>query len=186
VGWVNDLSLRELKSLDAGLHFGADFAGVTIPTLEEVLDLVGDRLLVNIELKAQIRHHHDLEFAVGSLVQRMGLKDRVWISSFKPYTLSTMRWLATQQHISALLNGILYAPLNWGTFFLAPITPFEALHPHFSLVRRWQVTVAHALGLKVFVWTVDDVTIARKLVADGVDGIITNVPGALIEKLHLS
>jgi glycerophosphoryl diester phosphodiesterase len=184
VGWVNDMTLDALKRLDAGVPMGGEFAGETIPTLEEVLNLVGDRLLINIELKAQSRKDVDLEFAVGSLVARMGLQDRVWYSSFKPYTLYTMRHLARQRRVPGVPAGLLYGPLSWGALFLVPFTPFEALHPHASLVHRWWVSLAHVLALKVVVWTVDDVSAAQKLVADGVDVIISNVPGSLIQALR--
>ena len=50
-GKVSDLALAQLRTLDAGSHFGPEFAGVRIPTLDEVLDLVGDRCTVNIEIK---------------------------------------------------------------------------------------------------------------------------------------
>lgn len=186
LGWVNDMTLAELKRLDAGAHVSPDFAGTEIPTLEEVLALIGDHVLVNIELKAQVRDGTGLEYAVGSLVKRMGLQDRVWVSSFKPYTLHTMRQVSLRQELPRLPGGLLYGPLSWGALFLAPFTPFEALHAHVSLVHRWWVTLAHAWGLRVAAWTVDDVQSARKLVADGVDVIISNVPGALVQAIHPS
>jgi glycerophosphoryl diester phosphodiesterase len=195
-GRVNAMTVDELKALDAGSHFSAEFAGAQIPTLEEVLAAVGNRLLVNIELKPQSRGIAGLEAAVASLVMRMGLQDRVCISSFKPYMLHTIRGLAGRPRndvgrgsdvpavLPVLPSGLLYSPLNLSTLFLIPFTPFEALHPHASLVHRWGVTIAHALGLRIATWTVDDVGAARKLAADGVDVLISNTPGVLVEALR--
>jgi glycerophosphoryl diester phosphodiesterase len=45
------------------------------------------------------------------------------------------------------------------------------------------VEQVHAAGLKLYVWTVDSPTIARRLADAGVDGITTNRPGFLREKL---
>src|SRR5258708_21685296 len=52
-GRVTAMTLRELKALDAGSSFAPEFAGVTIPTLDEVFEAVGNRLVVNVEIKAQ-------------------------------------------------------------------------------------------------------------------------------------
>ncbi|HET7089154.1 MAG TPA: glycerophosphodiester phosphodiesterase family protein, partial [Anaerolineae bacterium] len=44
-GRVSDLTLSQLKSLDAGSKFRSRFAGEHVPTLDEVIDAVGDRLI---------------------------------------------------------------------------------------------------------------------------------------------
>ena len=53
----------------------------------------------------------------------------------------------------------------------------DALHPMAPLVSRAMVEIAHKMGMKVNVWTVNDRATVAKLVADGVDGIITDCPG---------
>lgn len=54
---VKDLTLAELKELDAGLWFSKDFAGARIPSLEEVVDLcLKLNLLMNLEIKTSDRH----------------------------------------------------------------------------------------------------------------------------------
>jgi glycerophosphoryl diester phosphodiesterase len=45
------MSLAEIRRLDAGRWFGARFAGIRVPTLEEVLELSGGRCALNVELK---------------------------------------------------------------------------------------------------------------------------------------
>jgi glycerophosphoryl diester phosphodiesterase len=178
-GMVNDLTLAEIRRLDAGVHFGSDgaFRDERIPTLEEVLSTYGDRLLVNIELKGQARPQAAarLETTVAELVRRLALQERVWVSSFKPYSLSKMRQVAP-----AIPCGLLYGPHSLGAAWLAPITPFEALHPEAHLVWPRFVRLAHRFGKRVVVWTVDDVDRAFELTNAGVDAIITNNPRALI------
>jgi glycerophosphoryl diester phosphodiesterase len=184
VGLVNDLSLAEIRRLDAGSHFAVtdEFAGERVPTLEEVLATYGDRLLVNIELKPQTRPQAaaQLETTVAELVRRLALQERVWASSFKPYSLAKLRQVAPE-----IPCGLLYSPLSLGAAWLAPITPFEALHPHFTLVRSWFVRFAHRLGRRVVVWTVDDADRALGLVNAGVDALITNDPRALRSSMGL-
>ncbi len=175
-GLVREMTLVQLKALDAGAHFDAAFAGERIPTLEEVLAEVGPRLLTNIELKAG--QTSALVSAVVELVRRMGMATRVWFSSFKPYALYRARALAPE-----IPCGLLYGPLNLGTFLLRPFTPHEALHPYKDMLTARAIRRAHDRGLRVFTWTLDDPDMVRKLAAWGIDGIITNEPAEILEAL---
>ena len=175
-GFVSDHSLAELKALDAGSRFDATFAGERIPTLLEVLVEVGDRLLINIELKEG--RSTGLEAAVVDVVKRVELQQRVWFSSFKPYMLYQVRALAPD-----IPCGLLYGPLNVGTLLLRPFTPYEALHPYTALVNERMVRAAHRRGLRVFTWTLDDPEMARRFAEWGVDGIITNEPAEILAAL---
>ena len=180
-GSICDLTLAEIKQLDAGSHKGPQFAGERVPTLEEVLTTFGDRLLTNIELKPQSKPNIPLVATVADLVDRLGLAERVWVSSFKPYSLFQMRQVAP-----AVPCGLLYSPMSLGTLWVAPLTPFEAVHPHLTMVPDWFVRMMHLIGRRVVVWTVDEIARARSLAAAGVDGIITNDPGAVLEGLWSS
>jgi glycerophosphoryl diester phosphodiesterase len=57
-----------------------------------------------------------------------------------------------------------------------------ALQSTFPIAAAW-VEKAKAAGLRIFVWTVDDAALAKKLAACGVEGLITNRPGWLREQL---
>lgn len=176
-GLVRALTLAQLKALDAGARFSAQFAGERIPTLEEVLDAVGARLVVNIELKAD--QTGPLVSAVVALIQWMGMEARVWFSSFKPYALFRARAVAPE-----LPCGLLYGPLSPGTWLLRPFTPYEALHPYKDMLTARAIRRAHRRGLRVFTWTLDDPAVARRLAAWGVDGIITNEPDTILAALR--
>ena len=52
-GAVKDLTLSEIKRLDAGVWKGEEFKGVKVPTFEEVLDIVPDSTLMNIHVKKE-------------------------------------------------------------------------------------------------------------------------------------
>ena len=72
-GAVADLSLEAIRRLDAGGHVHPRFAGQRVPTLREVLELVGDRADVLLDLKEQGEAYAR---AVADQVRRYGNPDR--------------------------------------------------------------------------------------------------------------
>ncbi len=175
-GRVTEMTLAQAKMLDAGSYVDPVFAGTCVPTLEEVLAEVGKELLVNVELKPAGGRNAGLSAAVVGLVRRLGLEDRVWFSSFKPHHLHEAR------QASALIPcGLLYGPLNPLTPLFRLFTPHEALHPYHRLITPHSIERAHRHGLRVSAWTVDDVTVARRLADWGVDVLITNEPARLLQ-----
>lgn len=176
-GRVADLTLAQLKALDAGSSFDPAFVGERIPTLEEVLDAVEDRLLLNVELKSTSIRDNGLERAVLAQIERHRASDRVLISSFNPFSLRRVRRRAP--HIPL---GLLYAPdlpLPLRRAWLAFLAPHEARHPEHTMIDAQYMAWARRRGYRVYTWTVDEPDEMRRLIALGVDGIITNVPDVL-------
>ena len=62
-------------------------------------------------------------------------------------------------------------------FFIAKAIKADILHPAYIFVNPSFVKLAHKLGFKVNVWTVNEPSAVRYLVSCGVDGIITDCPG---------
>ncbi len=177
-GLVTAKPLAELKELDAGSKFDPKFAGERIPTLEEVLAEVGNRLRVNIELKDYSWSDRGLESRVAALVQRMGLAERVWFSSFNPAGLMRVR-----KYAPTIPCGMLYdetMPLPLRNLWLAPLTPHEALHPHYSMITEAWARKTHRLGLWISTWTVDDPEVALKMAEWKVNVVITNEPDRIL------
>lgn len=180
-GRVAEMTLAQLEDLDAGSYFDPVFAGERIPTLEQVLETVGERLLLNIELKSMSLRDNGLERAVIAQVKRHGLDDRVILSSFNP--LSLRRAKRSAPHIP---TGLLYAldlPLPLRRAWLASLAPHEARHPEHRMVDARYMAWARRHGYRVNVWTVDDPDEMRRLIGLGVDSIITNAPDVLHEIL---
>ena len=176
-GLVAHMTLAQLKQLDAGSYFDSAFAGERIPTLEEVLEAVGDRLLLNIELKTNSWRDNGLERAVATQVEEHNLGHRVLFSSFNPYSLRRVKRFAP--HIPA---GLLYAPdmpLPLRRAWLAFLAPHEARHPEHTMVDARYMAWAQRRGYRVNPWTVDDPEEMRRLINLGVHSIITNVPDVL-------
>lgn len=82
-GYVKDMTLSEIRKLDAGSWFSEKFAGEQIPTLDEVFDIFQDTdHRLNIELKTDIFPYEGLVDKVLAKAEKRGLSDRILISSF--------------------------------------------------------------------------------------------------------
>jgi len=123
-GRVQDLPLADLKALDAGSWFGAEFRGERMPTLLEVVQWAGDDLLLNIELKNLGIGTEGLESKVIAIVREHKLEQRVVLSSFNPLVLRRIRQLAPTLHTGLLYSGDL--PLCLRRAWLRPLARPDA------------------------------------------------------------
>lgn len=183
-GLVRDKTLAELKDLDAGSWFDPVFAGQRIPTLQEVIDAVGRRLLLNIELKVKGWGDGGLVAKVVQAVEQNGLVDRVILSSFNPLAV----WRVKRRN-PQIATGLLYAdgmPLFLRKAWLRKLARPTALHPHYTMVDAHYVWWANRQGYRVNVWTADDPADMSRLMRQGVDIIITNRPDLLRKVLQAS
>jgi glycerophosphoryl diester phosphodiesterase len=181
-GRVRDLTAAELTKLDAGSHFHADFAGVGVPTLAEVLALVGDKLQINIEIKSDDPMGGDEVDGVIELIRQGKLYDQVIVSSFNPVTLLKLRHTDPQVSLGLLYYGR-ELPAFLRELWLSPILRPEAFHPHYRLVNEEYMQWANAVPAAVNTWTVNSVEEAQQLAALGVETIITDVPDLLLAAL---
>lgn len=170
---------HRLQKVDVGSRLG--FAPARIPLLHDVFDALPGDAVVNVELKCDTLEDHGLSVAVADLIADRRLGDRAFISSFNPLCLVRV----AGRH-PGLRRGFLidpdkaWAPQAW---FWLPVTALTSVHPHYSQVTANRVNRWHAQGWEVAVWTVDDVTEAKRLRAMGVEWLITNRPGELRQKL---
>jgi len=180
-GPVREKTLGELRELDAGSWYDPTFAGQRIPTLQEVIETVGHRLLLNIELKSAGLRDDGLAAQVVRIIEDYHLLDRVVLSSFNPLELRRVKQLNPWIPI-----GLLYAP-DMPIFLRRPwfryLLQFEALHPHHSLVNERYLRWARGHGYRVHTWTVDDPGKMWQFMRQGVDLIITNRPDLLHQVL---
>lgn len=162
-GKVADVTLAELKALDAG-------QGEAIPTLAEVLDRFGGKFLINVELKNYSSMLDGLPVAVAGLVKADNLAESILISSFNPFNLPRFHRRAPESRL-----GLLTQP-GKARSGLGRLFRFDALHPYYGDVDADLVQAEHAHGRQVNVWTVDDPEQLQRLAQLGVDAIITNDP----------
>lgn len=193
------LPYAQIRSYDCGSVRNPDFPKQVVvpsaymPTLEEVLDL-GLRpgfshLGFNIETKIKPETPHlapaPEEFArlVVRAVRQRGLEKRAVLQSFDYRTLRAARQLAPEIVTSALVNANKFASAGADFVALARQAQAQIISPEKKLVTAIRVRAAHAAGLRVIPWTANEHSDWERLVAAGVDGIITDDPKGLIEYL---
>jgi glycerophosphoryl diester phosphodiesterase len=176
-GLVRDMTLAQVKELDAGSKFGEQFRGTRIPTLMEVFEAIGDKLYINVEIKSESAETDGVEQVVADLIARYNLQKRVIVSSFNPLALRRFRDILPEVPI-----GFLYVPDSPVENLMTDL-PHEARHPHYSMVDADYMAWARQHGYRVNTWTVNDPAKAAELYKFGVDGIITDKPDVIREAL---
>lgn len=182
-GAVSEHSLSELKKLDAGSWFGAEFKGETIPTLEEMLLQVRGKVSVNIEIKPQCFESpapdDAIEVQICQLVEQLGMVDSVLISSFEHAFFPRIKKWNSDQNIP---TSIRTAPLQEVhqseeyTLNLCKGLKAYSLHPDENLVTPSLIESLKTNGIKTIPYTINDENRIEQLIDWGVTGIITDEP----------
>jgi len=187
---ISELTLAELKELDAGFGFSTDAGrthpfrggGITIPTLAEVLAAFPDHFC-NIEIKQEAPA---IEERVLEVVHLCGMAEQVLLAAEQDRIMQRLRPLCgpiptslsfgeTAEFFAWLAGGCrdgyrppgvaLQIPERWGDQ---------------TLVTPGSVQAAHAVGLEVHVWTVNDPRAMERLLTIGVDGLMSDYPERLL------
>ena len=172
---VRDLTLAEIRRLDAGSWFGSKFKGQRIPTLAATLDAMRDsdlNLLLEVKspslypgiagrVASELRAHPDW---VGS--------NRVIVQSFDwPFVRDFHR------RMPEVPTGLLGTP---STSRLAAVSKYaDYINPPYQDVTPGYISSVHKRGMRIIPWTVNDTATMRRLIREGADGMITNEPSTL-------
>jgi glycerophosphoryl diester phosphodiesterase len=189
-GAVNEMTLARLKTLDVGYRWTADHGrsfpfrgqGITVPTLSEVFAAFPETPLIT-EIKEK---RPEVSQSVCEMLRQHGRMTSVLVASVHAGVLERFRQVCPAVATSAgpsealwfyLLSraglAALYSPAMQA--LQVPVT-FKGL----AVVSRRFVAAAHARNLTVAVWTVNAEGIMRRLIAAGVDGIMTDYPDRLV------
>lgn len=165
------LALASLGILELPV-FGDRYVEERIPTLHQVLALPGARLML--ELKTTPRPEA-LAKAVIDAVHKAGMQDRVALGSFDLATVAAIKARdPSLARIGIADKEDMFAPLlDLGVHILAVDTP---------LVPK--AVAAAPQGVAVWTWTVYTTAMAHTVIAQGADGLITDVPKQLVAALH--
>ncbi|WP_017379452.1 glycerophosphodiester phosphodiesterase [Paenisporosarcina sp. TG-14] len=171
-GFVRDLTLSELRAYDFGNWFGDDFKGESIPTLEEVLKIFQNTAHhLNIELKSDIFEYEGMGDKVLHLVEKMGLAERVLISSFDHEAVRNFKKSAPLIEVALVTMDVLVDAYDYARFI-----PADALHISYPAALRKMTKEAMLKGAIIRVFTVNEVLDVQALQQIGVHAIFTDFP----------
>lgn len=179
-GNVRDFTLAELQKLDARWKYGGSVPFQTIPTLEEYLDFMrGNRLITNIELKTGVYEYPGIEETVVRMVERFGLVDRIWYSSFNHFSVLRAKELCPEAKCGLLLDCWLVGAGEYGKRL--GMQTINGCAPYF---KPEVVAEIHEAGLEALAWTPNLPADLRRLAAAGADVLITNYPDRGLEAVR--
>lgn len=173
-GRIVDMTLAQLRELDAGSSFSEKFRGEKIPTLDEVFETIGKRAIINVELKNFETPFDNLVEKVCELTRRYEMQKHVIFSSFLPWNLKKAARLLPE--VPRALIAMKGRWGVWGRSFGFTFGDYQALHPYVDDVTARQVQRVHRLNRRIHVWPVNEEEDMRRLFHWGVDGVITDDP----------
>ena len=172
-GLVRDFTLAQLRELDAGSWFGPQFANERIPTLDEILAFARE---ADVVFYLEIKHeagwgvHH----GVAGALRAANESARTVVISFDPSLLGNLRKLD-----AGLLMGLLFENPLANFVEAAQKIGARQIGPRADLVTPGLLSKALDAGLQVATWTVNEPEQMDRLIAMGVNGIMTDYPDRL-------
>ncbi|TDL30959.1 glycerophosphodiester phosphodiesterase [Jeotgalibacillus sp. S-D1] len=175
-GYISDLTLEELRSLDAGSWKGEEFTGEKIPTFEEVLDRYRGKIGILIELKSP-ELYPGMEESIALKLKERNLdkprNEKIIIQSFNFESMKLTNSLLPRVPIGVLTSSSKdtteQALREFSTYA-------DYFNPSYRLVTKDLVNRVHSIGMKISSWTVRSQETADFLLESGVDAIITDYP----------
>lgn len=173
-GYIHKKTVSELKKHDFGSYFHKKFKDEKIPTLEEVLQLIGDaEITLNIELKNGPIIPLHLEREVLNLVYKYNFQNRVIYSSFDHISLQRLAQLDPNAKIGLIFHMNLIHLFDYVAHTGMNI---HSIHPNHFYVNEEMLHMAKSRSLEVNIYTVNNRKMALSYKEMGVDGLITNDP----------
>ncbi len=189
-GKVNELTLAELKKLDAGYLFTKDGGqtfpfrgkGITIPTLQEIFDAFPNTTF-NVEPK---QAEPSVTKPLCEMIRARNMSEKVIVGSFRQTAIDEFRTecaeVATSATPSEVTKFLTMYKVGLGASYTPPMQALQIPEKAGSLqiVSKDFIESAHKLNLQVHVWTINESEDMRRLIDLGVDGIMTDYPDRLL------
>ncbi len=173
-GAVHEMTLAELRRLDAGSWFGSAFAGERIPTLEDIFEFSKKNDVV-FYLEIKPGGSWGGEHALIGALRESGEIPRTVVISFDPAVVLGLRNIEPTLMTGLLYDGQIENPLDKAVAIGA-----RQLAVRGDLVTPAMIAEARKKDLQVVCWTVNHPAHMRMLIAAGVDGIMSDYPDRLM------
>lgn len=171
------LTAADLDGIDVGSHFSAEFSEERIPSLESMLKFLTEHKMgLNLEIKRyeSFSARAIVEPTIAALDQHWQDFDRLIISSFDTEILQLIQQIRPQWPLGQLWEAL---PENW--LSVAASLNTVSIHLDASQLTAAQAEAIKQAGYDLYVYTVNDLAMAERLYAMGVDGLFTDNPNNL-------
>jgi glycerophosphoryl diester phosphodiesterase len=163
-GKVNKKKLAEIKKIPYSAK-----KDEFVPTLAEIFEEIGGKILLNIEIKDIRLYNHQIARKISQLINDFNLYDSVWISSFNPLVLDFLKTINKK-----IKTGFLFDHTKYISLLISSFIKVDAWHPNFSLVDQEVMTVAKKKNVEIYPWTVNEQKEIERLKFLEVHGIISD------------
>ena len=163
-GYIEELDLDSIQRIEV-------LNGFTIPTLEEVLDLIKGKVFLNIELKGSQTALKTHELLQIYFEREEWSPEKILISSFNWEELKIFRQANQEVPIAILTEDDPLDAIPIGLELGA-----VAINPDYKSLNSDNVAKMQKAGFKIYPWTVNDPGDINLMTQMGVDGIITDFP----------
>ncbi|MFQ5603265.1 MAG: glycerophosphodiester phosphodiesterase [bacterium] len=179
-GFVKSKTLSELKALRIkGVDGEFD---EQIPTLAEVLDLVGEKTILNVEIKTKGLPKDHIEQKVVDVLRAYALEYKSIISSFNPLVLRRIKKI-DEKIMSGYLIDKNFNVRN-SEISLSKLAGARAIHLEWRLATENLIQKIKDSGYYLMVWSVNEPKMMQRYLQLGVHGIITDRSDLLNEYLR--
>jgi glycerophosphoryl diester phosphodiesterase len=195
-GLIEDLTLKELKQLDAAYKWSNDDGktfpyrgqGIQVPTLNELFQKFPQiRYVIEIKLT-----QNPIDKPLCDLIRKHNMQNKVVIASFHDVAMQNFRRTCPEVATSASRGEVTKFVLLGKVFLSGLVAPqYQSIQPPYDPKESMNIPImtkrfireAHAKNLKVEPWTVDDPELMQQYIEWGVDGIMTDRPDLMIDVL---
>jgi len=186
IGFVKTKTYKEILKHSAGFKFNKYYVKEKVPTLEQVIQLIGGRAELLIETKYSFMYYPNIERHIVNVIKNNDAKAWCKVISFNDRALFRVHKLDNEIRTGKLFVGKhANLPLSWDKGVnLKPLKRYHFVDE--IIVKHTHATKAiikrvHAMGKELHVWTVNDAETIDLLVERGVDGIISDYPNLLMK-----
>ena len=158
-GYVKNMTLKELKSLNSSFNGYENNPECKIPTLKEVLILFKPtKFIINIELKNNKINYKNLEEDVVNLIKELKMERRVIISSFKMKSVKKIKKICPKLKTAYLISEKFYKLRIKNLIFYKMVSnKCSFANPSFVLIDKQFIKKCHGRDLEVLSYTVNNI-----------------------------
>ena len=182
-GTVLDMTLEQLKALDAGTWFAAPYEGERVPTLDEAIEAIPAPAFMVMHLRAHENASDRCERALLEAIQRHDCRKRTVITHHTRHGLQRLREMDPRLRLCWIpYGGEPGEEYVDDAYYLG----CRFLQPKISEVNEDFMAYAHGKEMWVSAFWADEIADMERMIALKVDGIVTNYPRRLRELLGSS